>query len=60
LDKAHARRKFVEAQKVASNPSKANKTDMAIAIIAKIYTVERRIAGLTIDERMSARQQDPD
>jgi hypothetical protein len=55
---AHARRKFVDAQKVASNPSKANKADMAIAMIAKLYTVERRIAGLTIDERMSARQQD--
>jgi len=55
---AHARRKFVDAQKVTSNPSKANKADMAIAMIAKLYTVERRIAGLTIDERMSARQQD--
>jgi len=55
---AHARRKFIDAQKVASNPSKANKADMAIAMIAKLYAVERRIAGLTVDERMSARQQD--
>jgi hypothetical protein len=58
---AHARRKFVDAQKVVSNPSKVNKADRAIAMIAmiaKLYTLERRIACLTIDERMSARQQD--
>jgi transposase len=55
---AYARRKFVDTQRVASNPSKANKADMAIAMIAKLYAVECRIAGLTINERMSARQQD--
>jgi hypothetical protein len=31
---------------------------MAIGMIAKLYAVERRIAGMTIGDRMSARQQD--
>jgi transposase len=56
--RAHARRKFVDAKKVASKPSKANKADRAIAMIAKLYAVERRLAGLTTDERVNARQQD--
>jgi hypothetical protein len=31
---------------------------MAIAMIAKLYTIERRITGLTMVERTSAREQD--
>lgn len=68
---AHARRKFVEAKKVAagtknskanrtSKTNKANKTgkaDMALAMIGKLYAIERSLTHSTTDERYQTRQQ---
>ena len=52
---AHARRKFVEAQKVAAGTGKA---DLAIAMIGKLYAIERRIQHSTPEERKAIRQQE--
>lgn len=65
---AHARRKFIEAQK-ASSPAKSKqkkstkamkssgKADMAISLIAKLYAIEKAIKGATAEEKYSTRQQ---
>ncbi|MEH6347722.1 MAG: transposase [Bermanella sp.] len=38
----HARRKFIDTQKVAlSKNGKASKTDMAVQIITKLYVIEK-------------------
>lgn len=56
---AHARRKFVDAQKAAAGPrNKTGKADMAINLIGKLYAVERRIKDLPPDERYQIRQRD--
>lgn len=53
---AHARRKFIEAQK--ANPKhKAGKAALAINLIAKLYAIEKEIQPLTDEERYQARQQ---
>ena len=52
---AHARRKFVEAQK--ANPGKAGKATMAINLIAKLYALERTIRDLSVAEKYTQRQQ---
>lgn len=52
---AHARRKFVEAQKVAAGTGKA---DLAIAMIGKLYAIERRLQNSTPEERQAIRQQE--
>jgi transposase len=52
---AHARRKFVEAQKVAAGTGKA---DLAIAMIGKLYAIENRIQHRTPEERKTIRQQE--
>lgn len=56
---AHARRKFVEAQKAAAGPKgRAGKADLAISLIGKLYAVERRIQHLDPDTRHRLRQSD--
>jgi len=56
---AHARRKFVDAQKVASNKTKkAGKADIAINLIAKLYAIEKRIKSLGTEEKLTVRQQE--
>lgn len=51
---AHARRKFIEARKVTAGTGKA---DMALALIGKLYAVERRVQNSTPEERHNLRQQ---
>ncbi len=51
---AHARRKFVEAQKLQK---KTGKADQAIAFIQKLYAIERQIKDQPPDERYEIRQQ---
>ncbi len=51
---AHARRKFVEAQKLQK---KTGKADQAIAFIQKLYAIERQIKDQPPDERYQIRQQ---
>lgn len=55
---AHARRKFVEAQKVTKNKSgKAGKADMAIAMIKKLYQIEQQIKDKAPEDRYKIRQE---
>ena len=53
---AHARRRFIEAQKVQSK-GKAGKADQALAYIQHLYRVEQSISDKTADEKYQARQQ---
>lgn len=53
---AHARRKFVEAQKVAAGAT--GKADLDIAMIAKLYAIEKRIQNSDPQERHAIRQQE--
>lgn len=61
---AHARRKFVEAQKAAapSRKSKAaqriTKADMALNYIGKLYGIERRTRDSSAEERHALRQRE--
>lgn len=52
---AHARRKFVEAQK-AQPAGKTGKADQALALIQKLYAIEREIKYQPPDERHRIRQ----
>ncbi|SMF37296.1 transposase [Alteromonadaceae bacterium Bs31] len=52
---AHARRKFVEAQKLQPK-GKTGKADQAIAFIQKLYKIEQRSKALTPEERYDLRQ----
>ncbi|WP_460050059.1 IS66 family transposase [Sessilibacter sp. MAH2] len=52
---AHARRKFVEAQKLQK---KTGKADQAISFIQKLYAIEKRIKDQPPDERYRIRQQE--
>lgn len=52
---AHARRKFVDAQKASK---KAGKADMAISLIGKLYAVERTIKDCDADARFEVRQRE--
>lgn len=55
---AHARRKFVEAQKVTKNKSgKPGKADMAINMMKKLYQVEQAIKFKSPEERYQVRQE---
>jgi hypothetical protein len=55
---AHARRKFIDAQKVAPRKNgKVSKADMAVKIIAKLYGIEKAIKGKSIEERYEIRHQ---
>ena len=53
---AHARRKFIEAQKVQPK-GKTGKADQALAYIQQLYRVEQSISDKTADEKYQARQQ---
>lgn len=53
---AHARRKFVEAQK-AQSKGKSGKPDMALGFIQKLYAIERKTFDLPPDKRLEIRQQ---
>lgn len=56
---AHARRKFVDAQKAAAGPkSRSGKADLAISLIGKLYAVERRIQDVDPDTRYHVRQRE--
>ncbi|NVK30574.1 MAG: IS66 family transposase [Gammaproteobacteria bacterium] len=56
----HARRKFVDAQKAQPKQPKANKApsraDQALAMIGKLYAIEKAIKDQTLSERNQARQ----
>jgi len=54
---AHARRKFVEAQKLQTK-GKIGKADQAIAYIRKLYIIEKKIAELPPDKRRKIRQEE--
>ena len=53
---AHARRKFVEAQKVQPK-GKTGRADMALNLINKLYGIERDLKEVDDSERLAARQQ---
>ncbi len=53
---AHARRKFVEAQKAAGKQSKTGKADMAVNMIAKLYAIEKEAKPLSPEDRYTLRQ----
>jgi transposase len=53
---AHARRKFIEAQKTQPK-GKTGKADQAIAYIQQLYRIEQSISDKTSDEKYQARQQ---
>ena len=55
----HARRKFVEASKVAPSQKKGqkvSKADVAIGKIRKLYAIEERIKGLEPEQKTEQRQ----
>ena len=54
---AHARRKFIDAQKAGSKNKKAGKAEMAISFIRKLYAVEKQIAEQSPEDKYQARQQ---
>jgi len=53
---AHARRRFVEAQRAAGK-HKSAKADYAVKLIGKLYQLEKTLAGVNADERHRQRQQ---
>ncbi|MCJ8286363.1 IS66 family transposase [Halomonas sp.] len=53
---AHARRKFVEAQKIRPK-GKTGKADWALNQIRKLYAVEKQAKELTPDQRKAVRQE---
>jgi transposase len=52
---AHARRKFMEAQREQAK-GKTGKSDQALALIQKLYSIERIAQEQTIENRMIIRQ----
>jgi len=58
---AHARRKFIDAQKATAgktkNTNKVSKADMAISLIAKLYAIEKITKEADADTRHQIRQQ---
>jgi len=54
---AHARRKFVDAQKIQPK-GKTGKADQAIAFIQALYRIEKKIKDLSVEERYRIRQQE--
>jgi transposase len=57
---AHARRKFIEAQKAApkGKKAKAGKADVALSYIGKLYGIERQVKDASPDRRRQVRQED--
>jgi len=56
---AHARRKFIDAQKAtrSKTKNKVSKADMAISLIAKLYAIEKTIKESDAETRHQIRQQ---
>ena len=54
---AHARRKFVEAGKVAGKKGKTAKSDYALKLIGKLYKIERDSKELSTEARRQVRQE---
>lgn len=52
---AHARRKFIEAQKIQKG-GKTGKADQAIAFIQQLYGIEKLINKQTVEEKYQIRQ----
>ncbi len=53
---AHARRKFIEAQKVQSK-GKTGRADVALNLINKLYSIERDFKEASAEQRHEGRQQ---
>jgi transposase len=53
---AHARRKFVEAQKVQPK-GKTGRADVALNLINRLYAIERELKDLSDEQRYRGRQQ---
>ncbi|WP_370692695.1 IS66 family transposase [Pseudomonas sp.] len=53
---AHARRKFVEAQKVQPK-GKTGRADVALNLINKLYIIERDLKDASVEQRHQGRQQ---
>jgi len=53
---AHARRKFIEAQKIQPK-GKAGKADQGLAFIQSLYRIEQTLNEKTTEEKLVARQQ---
>ena len=47
---AHARRKFIDAQKAIGKNKKSGKATTAINLISKLYAIERRLRKSNVDE----------
>jgi transposase len=54
---AHARRKFVDAQKANVKPKKTGKADMAISMIARLYAIEKQGREKSAEARHRLRQE---
>ncbi len=54
---AHARRKFIEAQKLQPK-GKTGRADQGIAYIRKLYLIEKKLKARPPDERFNIRQQE--
>lgn len=56
---AHARRKFIDAQKAnSSKHKKTGKADVAINLIGKLYAIEKRIKAFSPEDKYTVRQQE--
>lgn len=56
---AHARRKFIEAQKASAGKNKkAGKADMAVSLIGKLYAIEKKIKNESVEASHQIRQQE--
>jgi len=58
---AHARRKFIDAQKATAlkgKKVKAGKASVAINLIGKLYNIERQIKDQSVEARYAIRQRD--
>jgi hypothetical protein len=53
---AHARRKFIEAQKVQPK-GKTGRADVALSLINKLYGIERDFKEASAEQRYQGRQQ---
>jgi transposase len=53
---AHARRKFIEAQKIQPK-GKVGKADQGLAYIQSLYRIEQTLSDKTANEKYSTRQQ---
>ena len=52
---AHIRRKFIDVKKLQGK-KKAGKVDVVLSLIGKLYGIEKRIKGKSVEEKFSIRQ----